>query len=442
MKKILQNILQKLLKFESKLILKKYKPKIVGITGSIGKTSTKEACACVLSSKFRIRKTIGSYNNEIGVPLTIIGEKTAGKNILGWARILLKGIFLFLFRDKNFPEILILEMGVEKPKDMDYLLDFIKPKVGILTALPEIPVHLEFFRSAEELFAEKTKLIKNLSKDGMAILNYDDRRVRRAKSLTKASVLTFGFDEKADVFADNLIFSPRACLSKETFDREKLCGMSYKLHFRENIVPVRMPYIFGRQQVYASLAAAACGIAFNMNLVEISQNLRKFKPPPGRMNLIRGIKNSFIIDDSYNASPEATLTALDVLSELSPSGKKIAILGDMLELGPKTEEGHRKVGEKVTRICDVLVCVGSASKFIADEARKQGMDASRVFEFEEGKAIDAAKFVQNKILDQGDLVLIKGSQRMRLEKAVKELMAEPEKAKELLVRQGEEWMSK
>lgn len=437
MKKILQNILQKLLKIESKLILLKYKPKVVGITGSVGKTSTKEACACVLESKFRVRKTIGSYNNEIGVPLTIIGEKTAGKNIFGWAKILLKGIYLVLFR-KNFPEILILEMGVERPGDMDYLLDFIKPKVAIITSLPEIPVHLEFFSSVDELLAEKIKLIKSLRKDDTAILNYDDKRVRRAKSQTRAQLLTFGFDERADVRADSLIFNTETCLVEETFGQKK-CGISYKLHFHENIVPVRLPYILGKQQVYASLAAAACGIAFGMNLVEISQNLKKFKSPPGRMNLIRGIKHTFIIDDSYNASPEATLAALDVLSKLSPSGKKIAILGDMLELGPKTEEGHRKVGEKVANVCDVLVCVGVASKFIADEAKRKGMDAAKIFEFEEGKAIEAAKFVQSKILSQGDLILIKGSQRMRLEKATKELMAEPEKAKELLVRQEEGW---
>jgi UDP-N-acetylmuramoyl-tripeptide--D-alanyl-D-alanine ligase len=438
MKTFLQNILQKLLRLESSLILKRQKPKIIGIAGSVGKTSVKEAAACVLRSRFRIRKTIGNYNNEIGVPLTIIGEKTAGRNVFGWIKILFKGFLLSVLRLKNFPEVLILELGVDKPGDMGYLVSFLKPNVACVTAISEIPAHLEFFKDVEELAAEEIKLIKSLSKEGTAVLNFDDRRVRKAKIQTNAEVLTFGFDSRADVKADSLVFSSKTCLlaGKER-DHKKICGASYKLHYLENIVPVRMPEIFGKQQVYASLAAASMGIAFGMNLVEISQNLKDFKSPPGRMNLIPGIKHSYIIDDSYNASPDATLAALEILGELSPSGKKIAILGDMLELGPKTEEGHRKVGKKAAEVCDVLVSLGAASKFMIDEAKKQGMDSSKIFEFEEGEAINAAKFVQNKILKQGDLILIKGSQRMRLEKAVKELMAEPEKAEELLVRQ--EW---
>lgn len=433
MKIFLRNILQKILKTESSLILRKYKPKIVAITGSVGKTSTKDACGCVLASRFKIRKTVGSYNNEIGVPLTIIGEKTAGKNIFGWIKILLKGLLLIIISDKNFPEILILELGVDKPGDMDYLIGFIKPDVAILTAISEIPVHLEFFKSIEELAFEKIKLIKYLSKEGTAILNFDDKRVRKARGETRAAVITFGFEEKADVKASDV-----ALVSKE-LNKEKPKGISYKLHFEQNVIPVRMPHIYGRQQVYSSLAAAALGICFNTNLVEISENLKKFKPPCGRMNLIPGIKHSWIIDDSYNASPASTLAALSVLSEFSPSGKKIAILGDMLELGMLSEEGHREVGRKIPEACDVLVTVGTKMKFAVEEAKKQGMAESQIFEFEEGESRRAARFIQNKILEEGDLVLIKGSQKMRLEKAVKELMAEPENASELLVRQTVEW---
>lgn len=428
MRKYFRHLLQKVLKIESKSILKKYQPKIIGITGSVGKTSAKEAITTVLSKKFLVRQTIGNYNNEIGVPLTIIGEKTAGQNIFGWLRILLKGLGLILFM-KDYPEILVLELGIDKPKDMDYLLDFIKPYIGVITAISEIPVHLEFFKNPEELAQEKSKLVLSLSSEDVAILNYDDKRVRRIKSKIRADYLTFGFDSQADIWADNVTINSKE-LSELNGQNPK--GISYKLHYRENIIPVRMPYIFSKHQIYASLAAVAVGITFDLNLVEISQRLLEFRPPKGRMHLIKGIKNSFIIDDTYNASPDSTIAALDVLKNLSVSGKKIAVLGDMLELGVLTEKGHREVGKKAVSSCNVLVTVGSRMKFAADQAEKQGMVSENVFWFSEKETERAGKFIQNKILKEGDLVLIKGSRKMRMERIVKELMAEPLRADELL----------
>lgn len=422
-------ILQKILKIIAKRILKRHHPKIIGITGSVGKTSAKEAIYLVLSEKFGVRKTFGNYNNEIGVPLVIIGAKTAGKNIFGWLLILVKGLFVGFF-SKDYPEILILEMGVDKPGDMDYLIDIAKPDVAVITAISEIPVHLEFFKNKEELAGEKAKLVKCLSKKDHAILNFDDRLVRKLKSQSRADVLLFGFDSKADLWLDNLTLDSKE-LFREKRDRRPR-GLSFKLHFRGTEIPFRLPSIFAHHLVYSVLSAVACGIIFNLNLVEIAQSLEAYRSPAGRMNLISGIKHTNIIDDSYNASPQSTLAALKVLSMLWPLGRRIAILGDMLELGILTEEGHRQVGREAAKICHYLITVGSASKFTAEEARKIKGQAA-VFEFEEGKEIEAAKFVQNKILREGDLVLIKGSRRMHLERAVKELMAEPAKAKELLV---------
>lgn len=425
--------LQKLLKMIAKGILRRYKPKIIGITGSVGKTGTKEAVALLLSKKFKIRKTIGNYNNEIGVPLTIIGEKSAGKNIFGWIKILLKGLSLAIFKN-DYPEVLILEMGIDRPGDMDYLVDLAKPDIAIISAISEIPVHLEFFKNVQDLVKEKSKIIKCLTKNDFAILNYNDRYVKKLKSQTKAQVLTFSFNEKADFWADNLTLD-----SKKLFYNNGLSGIGFKLHSGEREIPFRLPYVFSFSQVYAVLAACAVGTIFKMNLVEIAQRLQDVKPLRGRMTLISGIKHTYIIDDSYNASPVSTLAALKVLGSLWPQGKKIAILGDMLELGAMTEHGHRVVGREAAKVCQYLVTVGFAAKFIADEARRSGMPKDKIFEFEEGKAIEAAKFVQNKILQKGDLVLIKGSQRMRMERAVKELMADPQKAENLLVRQGKEW---
>lgn len=435
MKNILRKILQTILKFEAKLILKKHQPEIIGITGSVGKTSTKEAMYCVLENRFKVRKSIGSYNNELGVPLTIIGQKTAGKSLFGWLSILLKGLRLSFLKDKQYPEILILELGISYPNDMDYLTSFIKPNIACITSISEIPVHLKYFKNVENLAIEKIKLAESLSESGKLIFNYDDNRVKKSREKTKGKILSYGFGKKAEIKATDIVRTSDSII----LDKRDSFGLSFKLHYHKNVVPVRLPYILSKKQIYAALAATAVGVAYEMNLVDIAESIKDFKSPPGRMNLIPGIKYTHIIDDSYNASPDSSLAALEVLSELKTEGKKIVLMGDMLELGPKTEEGHRMVGQKIMDSGDILVTVGEASKYVYDEALKSGMDESKVYKFDEGKTIEAAKFVQNKILKEGDLVLIKGSQAMRMEKAVKELMAEPLKAKQLLVRQGEEW---
>ena len=424
-------IIKKYLKIISKAVLEKQKPKIIAITGSVGKTSTKDAIYCVLKNKFQVRSSKGSYNNEFGVPLTILGLKSGGRSIFKWIKILLRGLNLALFKNKEYPQILVLEMGVDRPGDMDYLLSFIKPDIACITAISEIPVHLKNFKNIDELVSEKLKLVKDLSKDKKVVLNYDNRLARLARDETSAKVITYGQGKKAEVRVLNIARSQ----DNLVYGQEKLLNLYYKLNWHQNVIPIRMPYILGKHQIYASLAAVSCGIALGMNLVEVSQNIYNLKPPKGRMNLLPGIKYTHIIDDSYNASPDSSLAALQVLSELKPQGKKIAILGDMLELGPKNEEGHRIVGEKAAKSCDVLVLVGESSKYIANEALKNGMSDNNIYEFKSNETIEAAKFVQNKILKQGDLVLIKGSQATHMEKAVKELMAEPLRASNLLVRQ-------
>lgn len=423
--------LQKILKIISKLILSRHKPTIIGITGSMGKTSTVQAVYQVLVSKFRVRKTIGNYNNELGVPLTIIGQKSAGKSILGWLEIFIKG-FLQIFKSK-YPEILILEMGIDKPGDLDYLLNLVKPNISILTAIGKIPVHIEFFKNPEELAKEKIKIIKCLNSNNTAILNFDDLKVRSAKKETQAKIITFGFNKGSEIFADNLILN-----SPELGPIDQPQGYSFKLHYQGKEIPIRLPYVFGKHQIYAVLAAVACGLALDMNLVEISQSLTNYKPPNGRMNLIPGIKYTYLIDDTYNSSPDASIAALNVLKQLQVPGKKIAVLGDMLELGAMTEQAHKDIGKIAAQTTDIIVAVGKASKYTASEAIEFGFPQDKVFQFQESSK--AGLFIQNKILSQGDLVLIKGSQGIRMEKITKELMAEPEKAKELLVRQSSDWL--
>ncbi len=432
----MKQLLQFKLKILATLILWKYRPKIIGITGSIGKTSTKEAVYTVLAGKFNVRQSSKNYNNELGVPLTIIGSKSAGRNIFGWLAIFWRALFLILLPDKNYPQILILEMGVDRPGDMNYLLKIVKPDIGIMTTVG--PAHLEFFSSVEDIAAEKGKLISTLAKQSWAILNIDDQRVRKYIKNTAAQIITYGFGKTADIMADYVKFS---YVDGES-DIDNLQGISFKVSYRGATVPILLPHSLAVGQVYAALAAVGCGIIYGIDLITIAARLREFMPPAGRMNLIKGIKKSVIIDDTYNSSPPATLAALDVLSKIPLTGerRRFAVLGDMLELGSASIESHQAAGRQAAELgIDNLITVGERARDIGRGAANAGMAQDDIFHFP--SAVDAGKFVQDRIRS-GDLILVKGSQGMRMERIVQEIMAEPLQAKELLVRQEEEWLEK
>lgn len=439
----MKKIIELKLKYISKIILDRYKPEIIGITGSVGKTSAKEAVYTVLASKFNARRNIKNYNNEIGLPLTIIGVDSPGSSIIGWGMVFLKALKLILVKDKNYPKILVLEMGVDRPGDMKYLNSIVKCKIGIITAIG--PVHLEFFKSINNIQKEKGALIKNLAKHGRAILNYDDEKAMQTSKYTQAKILTYGFNEKADVRAQELVFSFDKSTNLSELETNKtnmnnLAGVSFKLSYQGSAVPILLPNVIGYAAVYAALAGAAVGIAYGLNLVEVAQALREFKSPCGRMNLIRGIKNTLIIDDTYNSSPQASIIALDTISKipLVNGARRFAVLGDMLELGSMSEQGHKQVGRHAVKSkIDKLIVVGERARDISRGAIKAGMLKDNIFHFTQAK--EAGKFIQDRI-NQGDLILIKGSQGIRMEKIVKEIMAEPLRAKELLVRQDEQWI--
>ncbi|MEA2113305.1 MAG: UDP-N-acetylmuramoyl-tripeptide--D-alanyl-D-alanine ligase [Patescibacteria group bacterium] len=429
------NILQYILKILAKIILWRHKPKVVAITGSVGKTSAKEAVYRVLRRHFKTRRNIKNYNNEIGVPLTILGSETGGNSVWRWFKIFLKALAAALW-DKNYPEILILEMGIDKPGDMKYLMSFIPVKVAVMTAIGQFPSHIEFFPEREKLVEEKALLINSLPADGLAVLNYDDLSVRmmRDNLPEKVSAIQYGFGEGADLEIANYQLKI-GDLEKGDF------GISFKIDYLGSAVPIRLPKVLGRQCASVAAAAASVGVFFGLNLVDISRELVKYRSLPGRTKLIRGIKNTWIIDDSYNASPASVSAALDILQEISVSKadsegdekvfrRRIAILGDMLELGNDTEAGHREIGKKAASTADLLFTVGERARFISDEARHRGMPKENIFEFSSSQK--AGLTVQEKIAS-GDIILIKGSRFMRMENIVREIMAEPRKAGKLLV---------
>lgn len=427
---MLKSILQYILKWLAKKILKKYRPDVVGITGSIGKTTTKEAAAAVLRTKFSVRSNVKNYNNEIGLPLTVIGvEKTPGRSPLGWLRVFGRAFKLISVRDKNYPEILVLEMGADKPGDIAYLTDIAPCKVGVLTYVAH--VHTEFFKTITKIAQEKRRILSHLSEDGYAVVNFDNSLVME-NAKTKAETLTFGFKEGADLRAtdvNQIIDSGTGWPS----------GLNFKVSFRGNIVPVYLPGVIAEHLIPAALAGLAIGHIFGVNLVDGAAALRDLPPLPGHMRLLLGIKGILLVDDTYNSSPEPTKSALLSLSKISvrPGAERYAALGDMLELGSETERAHREIGLRAAELgIDVIVAVGEASKHTAAAAREAGMNEHKVLVFND--SVSAGRFLQDAV-KSGDVILVKGSQGARMEKIVKELMAEPERAKELLVRQGEEW---
>lgn len=424
-KKIIEYLLKKI----SIAIIKKYQPEIIGITGSVGKTSTKEAIETVLKDKFSVRANIKNYNNEIGVPLSVIGLESPGRSVLGWLNVFFKSIGLIIEKDAAYPKILILEMGADKIGDIEYLMDFLPLKIGVVTAVSE--VHLEKFGTLEKIAREKRLIVSKLRKDDKAVLNYDDEVVNLMQEKTRAQVLTYGFKQGAEIKASE------EKISYQNEGQGEIQGISFKLTYQGNIVPILLPDVLGHHQIYAALVATAVGTTYGMNLFEIAEALKKYKSPKGRMKIIKGIKSTLIIDDTYNSSPQAAIAAIETLGKIRIGRKKIAVLGDMLELGNYTKEAHLKVGKAVSENgIDVLVTVGALAKKIADGAEDAGMAGERIFSFD--KNLPAGKFLQEKI-KAGDIILVKGSQGIRMEKVVKELMAEPLKAEELLVRQGSQW---
>jgi UDP-N-acetylmuramoyl-tripeptide--D-alanyl-D-alanine ligase len=425
-------ILESMLGNLSKQIIKKYKPDIIGITGSIGKSSSKEAVAAVLRTKFSVRYTAKNYNNEIGLPLTVIGIKNPpGGSVLGWLSVLFKAKKLLLVRDEHFPEILVLEMGADKPGDIEYLTDIAPCKVGVLTFISH--AHTEFFKTIKKISQEKRVIISHLRQDGFAVLNFDNEVVMQNIGATKAEVITYGFKEGADLRATDV----HVVTDEGT---HWPIGLNFKVLYRGSVVPVFLPRVIAKSAISAALSGLAVGTIFGVNLVEGSQAMSTLEGLPGRMKLVEGIKDTLIIDDTYNASPEACRSALDALAQVKvkPGARRYVALGDMLELGPETENAHRELGFRVAELgFDFLITVGEAAKHIAQAAKEAGIEDNRTVSF--ASSAEAGKFLQEKIMP-GDVVLIKGSQGIRMEKMVKEIMNEPLQAETILCRQGKEWV--
>jgi UDP-N-acetylmuramoyl-tripeptide--D-alanyl-D-alanine ligase len=305
--------------------------KVIGVTGSVGKTTTKEILAAVLSTRYSVLKNEANYNNEIGLPLTLL------KLGRGHQRA-------------------VLEMGMYALGEIRTLCEIARPEVGVVTNVG--PSHLERLGSMEAIAAAKSELPESLPPQGYAVLNADDPLVMAMRDRTRAQVLTYGTSERAGVRATEI--ASRA-----------LEGVAFRLHWRGAAVAVETP-LPGRHIVSNALAAAAAALAGGMTLDEVATALASASVPL-RLAVHRGKHGCTVLDDSYNASPASVAAALDLLAEIP--GRRIAVLGDMAELGEAEEEGHRAAGRRAAETADIVHAVGERSRLIADAARASGHGA-------------------------------------------------------------------
>lgn len=409
------------------------KPHIVAVTGSVGKTSTKIAISHALSARYRVRAGQKNYNNEIGVPLAILGETSPGRNAWEWAKLLVRNM-----GKEEMPEYLVLEYGADKPGDITHLASIAKPEVAVITAVSS--VHVANYPNYEALIEEKASLGDQIDESGLVVVNMDNEHTRALTGRYRAKVVTYGIHHDADIMAKNIEFFTRKDGDGRFMPGEEFARMTATIVAGDERADITLVDCISETVLSSVLAGVAVARFYDISLADAVHALQKqTRPIPGRLNPIPGIRGSLILDDSYNAAPASILAALNVLTAFTPGETRdryIAVLGDMAELGTMTESEHRIIGRRVAEVADLFLAVGPNMRVAADEAVAAGMDRERVEWFKE--SADAGRYLDQHV-QGGDIVLVKGSQSMRMERAVKDIMAEPLKAAELLVRQEPRW---
>ena len=344
---------------------------VVGITGSVGKTSTKEVIASVLSQKFRVLKTQGNFNNELGLPLTVFG-----------------------LRPEH--EMAVLEMGINQFGEMTRLAKIARPDTCVITNIG--PCHLEYLGSRDGVFQAKTEVFPYIKPGGRAVLNGDDDKLSEVGSVNGSMPLFFGMSSSADVWADML-------------ENHGLEGMGCRIHMGEDSFFVRIP-IPGKHMVYNALAAAAVGKCYGLNADEIRRGIESLEPVDGRLRMVK-TGTAAIIDDCYNANPVSMKASLEVLK--NTPGRKTAILGDMGELGSGQVQMHREVGAYAgTCGLDLCICVGSLSRHMAEAARETNPHMEVIYL----EQLEAVLEILPRLAEKGGTILVKASHFMEFHKVV------------------------
>lgn len=407
-------------------VLKKYHPLVIAVTGTVGKTSTKKAIAAALRGSRTVRASEKNNNTEIGCAITIIGMSSPGRSLLGWVAVLVHGVRLLVTHDATYPSAIVLEFGAQNTGDIARLAALFPPTVGVLTTIGA--THAAGLGGIEGVIREKSALLAALPQDGIAVLNADDDLVLAQATKTHAKVVRYGFSEKATVRG----LEAHPMIRRDEKRGLFVEGMTFKIEVGGSVVPAVVPGVLGMPTVSSALAGVTVATVLGANPLSAIEGLQKFVAEKGHLRVIDGIKYATLIDDTYNASTKSMIEALRALRSipLDEGEERIAILGDMREMGALSEQEHATVGKAVVECgVDRLVTVGEMSRDIDRAARAAGMAEECMTHFPETEA--AGKFVQS-IMERGDIILIKGSRGMHMEAVVKELMAEPLRAEELL----------
>lgn len=426
MKRIFKTIIYTILKWEAILVLKRFKPRIIGVAGSVGKTSTKDALYASLKDFIVIRKNQKSFNSEIGVPLTILNLQTGWNNPTAWIKNIYLGAKVIF--SKEYPEWLVLEMGTDHPGDMKKLISWIELDYAVFTRFPNVPVHAEYFAKAQDVNDEDAQMMFGLKKEGVLVLNADDELIAELALKSTFKTLWYGFNAKKNGVGVSHI-------DMQYDMNQKVIGQHIKINFGSNSVPFTISGALGIQHAYPILASLVVAKDLGINVLDVLQSMDAYRVPAGRMNIVEGINEITILDDSYNSSPIALQLAIATLGQIQ-APIKIAVLGDMSELGRYTQSEHKKIAHvlKENNISH-LITLGERAEFISDEAQELKIkfvypalshhDATqKVIEWAKGNTV----------------VLIKGSQSARMEKISYELLLDKKTAQDVLVRQNKEWM--
>ncbi len=390
-----------------------FKPFIIGVTGSVGKTSAKEAIYAVLRDSKRVRRSFANLNNELGVALTILGDwkRIEQPAFLFWLKVITVSVARLVWKPyERYPEVLVLEYGADKAGDIKHLMNIAHPDMGILTGIGLIPVHVEnYMTGVEGVVREKGMIVSELYASNIACVNIDDPHAQDIIKKAKGRVITYGFNKHADI---------RISRVSHTYEGDAVSGITFKLEVEGSSIPFVVRNVFSISHAHAIAAAVAVAHSIGINPVAVASSLeRYYKPVQGRSALVEGMKRTQIIDESYNSSPAALEVALASLKMVTHR-RKIAILGDMLELGQYTIEAHERMGALAAQETDILIAVGDRAKFIAQKALEKGMYKTKVFVVE--NAEEASRKLQA-IMLPGDLILVKGSHSIGLDAVVNEM---------------------
>lgn len=423
MKKILKPIAVFILAVLARAVVRRYRPRIVMVTGSVGKTSTKDAVAAVLSERFHVRKSEKSFNTGFGVPFTILGVENPWRNPFAWLAIL-KNAMALLLLPNHYPNMLVLEVGADRPGDLARILRIATPDIVVVTRLPEIPVHVEAYASPEAVREEEFSPAYTLAASAPLIIPSDDSYAVDNAKRTPARVILYGATENALVRVRDIGFYGVG---------GKITGMQTTISMDgEQGICVEEGSV-GRTQIPPLAAAIAVAHTLGIALTDAINALKSYEAPAGRGRLFAGKNNSTIIDDSYNASPAAVEEALKTLKAFPHAKRRIAILGDMLELGRYSVTEHERIAILAGEAADVIVTVGIRARAFASASKN-----AEIVQFDTARTA-AAKLAT--LVREGDVILVKGSQSVRTERIVEALLANSEDASRL-VRQEKKWKLK